>query len=115
MGEGWPAPGARVIWHSGPAGRGTVTERVVEHTPLEGQTVEVEDDSIRGSQRVSFTPASDEEVDVALRLNYELKDRSLFAWMADPLFIRRAFKAALADTLARFGTELAGARRRRVG
>ncbi len=113
--DGWPAVGARVVWRSGPAGRGTVTERVVEHVPLEELVVEVEDDSIRGRQSISFTPAGDQEVEMVLRLEYELKDRSWFAWMADPLFIRRAMRASLADTLARFGAELEGARRRRVG
>ena len=54
-------------------------------------------------------------MEITLQLEYELKDRSLLAWMADPLFIRRAMRTSLAGTLARFGAELEGAKRRRVG
>src|SRR5581483_5949391 len=56
----WPESGARVVWESGPAGRGTVTETVLSHEPLRGQTVEVRDDSISARQSVSFTPAEDQ-------------------------------------------------------
>ena len=38
----WPEPGAVVTWESGPAGRGRVVERVVEHEPLKGQTIDVQ-------------------------------------------------------------------------
>ena len=62
----WPQLGASVVWESGPAGRGRVVERVVAHEPLRGQTVEVQDDSIRGRQSVAFAPAGD-AVEVALR------------------------------------------------
>ena len=50
---GWPHAGASVTWSSGPAGRGRVVERVVEHEPLAGQELEVEDDSLRGRQRIT--------------------------------------------------------------
>lgn len=103
----WPGVGASVVWESGPAGRGRVTERVTEHEPLSGQSVEVEDDSIRGRQTVTFTPV-DEGVEVALSLEYELKARSFISPLIDALFIRRAMAASLRSTLARFGAELSG-------
>ncbi|MBV9311085.1 MAG: SRPBCC family protein [Solirubrobacterales bacterium] len=102
----WPEVGASVTWRSGPAGRGQVREQVVAYEPLEGQTVEVEDDSIRGRQSVAFIPASD-GVEVQLSLTYELKKRSLFSPVVDWLFIRRAFGTSLQATLTRFGAELA--------
>jgi uncharacterized membrane protein len=111
----WPAVGAEVVWQSGPAGRGRVSERVVAHELLAGQTVEVRDDSIRGRQSVSFSPASEEEVEITLRLEYELHKRSLFTPILDALFIRRAIAQSLRDTLSRFGAELEGTRQRRVG
>src|SRR5438874_59655 len=55
----WPNPGAVVHWESGPAGRGSVTEKVLEYEPLTGQTMLVEDDSISGRQRVAFAPSPD--------------------------------------------------------
>jgi hypothetical protein len=105
----WPEQGGRIVWESGPAGRGHVTEKVAAHSPLGGQTVDVDDDSILGRQSVSFTPA-DENVEVQLKLEYEIKRRSLFTPLVDWLFIRRAMETSLRTTLGRFGVELADVR-----
>jgi hypothetical protein len=105
----WPEAGASVTWQSGPAGRGRVVERVVSHEALDGQTLEVEDDSIRGRQTVTFTP-DDEGVAVVLSLEYEIKGRSPLTPLIDLLFIRPAFRNSIRATLHRFGVELAAAR-----
>jgi hypothetical protein len=105
----WPGRGAGVVWQSGPAGRGRVSERVIAHEPLSGQTVEVSDDSISGRQTVAFVPAA-EGVEVALTLEYELRRRSVVTPMVDLLFIRRAMEGSLASTLAHFAIELADRR-----
>jgi hypothetical protein len=110
----WPQRGASVTWESGPAGRGRVVERVVAHEPLAGQTVEVQDDSIKGRQAVTFAPAG-ERVNVELSLEYEIRQRSLLTPLVDVLFIRRAFRASLQSTLHRFGLELESARDASVG
>ncbi len=101
----WPGVGATVTWESGPAGRGIVTERVLSYEPLAGQTVEVQDDSIRGHQTVTFTPVR-ERVEVALALTYELRKRSVFTPLVDVLFIRGAMERSLRATLMRFAAEL---------
>ena len=72
----WPQSGAVVVWVSGPAGRGQVTERVLSYEQLHGQTLEVDDDAVHGVQMVSFTPL-DDGVEVNLRLEYRIKKRSL--------------------------------------
>ena len=108
----WPAAGATVVWESGPAGRGRVTEHVLAHEPLRGQTLEVEDDSIRGRQSVTFMPA-DPGVEVALELEYELRRNSIPMRITDLLFIRRAMTDSLRITVGRFGVELEAARRGR--
>ena len=107
--EAWPEAG-QVRWESGPAGRGVVVERVVSFEPLVGQTVEVEDDSIRGRQTVAFVPL-DGDVAVTLRFAYELKRRSPLLALVDLLFIRRAMTQSLEQTLSRFGAELQASRR----
>ena len=114
VGAGWPRVGAEVHWQSVPAGRGQVTERVVEYEPLSGHTVEVEDDAIRGRQTVTFSPENG-KVAVALSLSYELKQRSLLMPLVDVVFIRRSMTRALEQTLARFGVELEAARRPDLG
>jgi hypothetical protein len=103
-----------VVWRSGPAGRGTVTERVVERLALEGQTVEVRDDSIKGHQRVAFLP-EDDGVEITLSLEYELARRTLFTPLVDLLFIRKAFERSLSNTLERFAAELRTVRRTTLG
>ena len=100
----WPEPGAVVTWESGPAGRGRVVERVVEHRPLQGQTSEVSDPSISGRQSVAFAPVAD-GVEVTLALSYALNRRSPVTPVIDLLFIRRAIVSSLQTTLARFAHE----------
>ena len=68
--------GGGVIWDSGPAGRGRVTERVVAYAPADGQTVEVTDDTITGRQAVTFAAVGD-GVEVSVALEYRLRHRSL--------------------------------------
>jgi hypothetical protein len=109
----WPGVGAEVRWRSGPAGRGEVVERVLAYELLDGQELEVQDDSIRGRQRVTFVP-EDEGVTVELSLSYELKRRSPLMALVDLLFIRRAMTTSLSSTLHRFGAELEAARARSV-
>jgi Polyketide cyclase / dehydrase and lipid transport len=111
---GWPAAGGRIVWQSGPAGRGRVSETVTAHTPLGGQSVDVDDDSITGRQTVAFAPtrSADDMVEVALSLEYEIKRRSIFMPVVDRLFIRRAMEGSLRATLTRFGVELADVRAR---
>jgi hypothetical protein len=100
----WPEPGAVVTWESGPAGRGRVVERVVEHRPLQGQTSDVSDPSISGRQSVAFAPVAD-GVEVTLALSYALNRRSPVTPVIDLLFIRRAIVSSLQTTLARFAHE----------
>ena len=100
----WPEAGARLVWESPPKGRGRVQERVTAYEPRTGQTVEVEDERLRGTQAVTFEAAGD-EVRVTLALDYELKQRNLFTPLVDRLFVRRELSDSLRRTLARFGHE----------
>jgi len=101
----WPAVGSGVVWESGPAGRGGVTERVVAYEQLGGQTVEVQDDSIDASQSVTFTPL-DAGCEVTLTLDYRIRRRSIITPVIDALFVRNAWASSLRSTLARFAIEL---------
>lgn len=110
----WPQPGSTVVWQSGPAGRGRVTELVDSYVPLEGYTVEVEDDSITGRQSVAFEPDQD-WVQVGLALRYRIKRRSPLTPLIDVLFVRRLMTTSLEKTLSGFGAALAESRRSGVG
>ena len=105
----WPHAGARVLWDSNPGGRGRVQERVIAYAAREGQTLEVEDEKIRGTQRIAFNP-TETGVTVTLELRYELKDAKPGMPLIDLLFIRRPQREALERTLRRFRTEVTAER-----
>jgi uncharacterized membrane protein len=105
----WPHAGARVLWDSAPGGRGRVQERVTAYAAREGQTAEVDDEKIRGTQRVAFAPDAD-GVTVTLSLDYQLKDPRAVMALVDVFFIRRQQRESLQRTLRRFRTEVASER-----
>jgi hypothetical protein len=105
----WPRQGARVLWDSQPGGRGRVQERVTSYVARGGQTLDVEDEKLRGTQRVGFTPLED-GVMVALELTYSLKEQRPGMALVDLLFIRRPQRESLERTLRRFRTEVAAER-----
>jgi polyketide cyclase/dehydrase/lipid transport protein len=101
----WPHAGARLVWDSWPEGRGRVMEEVVGYEARVGQSLAVEDDKLRGTQRVAFSP-HEGGVTVSLELEYELKDPRLRFAPLDILFIRRPQRESLERTLRRFAAEL---------
>ena len=105
----WPHEGARLLWDSNPGGRGRVQERVTAYAAREGQTLEVEDEKITGTQRVTFTP-TESGVTVTLDLRYEVKDSKPGKPVVDLLFIRRPQRDSLMRTLRRFRTEVTAER-----
>ena len=106
----WPEVGARLLWQSPPKGRGLVQERVQAFEARTGQTLEVEDERLRGVQTVGFQ-ADGDQVRVTLALEYELKETSPLSPLVDRLFIRRSLGDSLRRTLTRFTYE----RRSEVG
>ena len=101
----WPAVGARVVWDSYPGGRGRVMEQVVGYEARVGQSLAVEDEQIRGTQRVSFVPHQG-GVTVSLELDYELKQPRGKFGAFDLVFVRRPQREALERTLRRFAREV---------
>jgi hypothetical protein len=101
----WPDVGAQLLWASPPRGRGLVRERVTAYTPRTGQTREVEDERLSGTQTVAFEVADADHVQVTLTLDYELKERNAFTPLVDRFFIRRELTDSLRRTLTRFGHE----------
>ena len=100
----WPAPGARAVWDSRPGGRGRVVERVTAYEARSGQTLAVEDEKLAGTQTVTFAPGPD-GVEIALELDYEIKNANVFTPLTDALFIRRALRESLKRSLLRFARE----------
>jgi hypothetical protein len=94
----WPSEGAKLVWTSPPAGRGTVTERVITNEPGRRFATRIFEERLTGVQTAYFAPG-----EVALELEYEVDRPKL----VDVLFIRRAQADALQRTLVRLRRELA--------
>jgi hypothetical protein len=105
----WPGVGAVLVWESLPHGRGRVLERVLEHQPGRGQTLEVSDERLTGHQRVEFEELEG-GVAIALSLDYRLRQGAAISILVDRLFVRRALGDSMRRTLSRFGRELAADR-----
>jgi len=101
----WPRAGAEVIWDSFPGGRGRVLEEVLAYEARVGQSLAVEDEKIRGTQRVSFLP-HEAGVTVSLELDYDLKEQRGLFGAFDLVFVRRPQRESLERTLRRFAAEL---------
>jgi hypothetical protein len=108
---GWPAEGT-LTWDSVPQGRGRVIERVVRYEPRVGQTVEVDDIKILGTQTVGFQALEDDRTRMTLELDYHVKEMrgGPLGKVVDWLFIRPRQREALARTLHRFARELVAER-----
>jgi hypothetical protein len=102
----WPHAGAEVVWDSPPGGRGRVWETVESYEPRVGQTLSIEDEKMRGTQRVTFEPRH-EACTVRVELDYEIRQRRGFTALVDLLFVRRPMTDSLRRTLQRFAFELA--------
>lgn len=101
--EQWPAPGSKVVWESGPAGRGRVTEKIREQGDFHVVS-DVFDAQMAAVQTARFVPAEG-GCEVILALDYELARGGPLRRLTDVLFIRRALAMALERTLNRFSIE----------
>ena len=101
--DGWPQHG-RLAWNGVPGGRERVLETVTAYEPRAGQSLQVEDAALRGTQRVAFSPGADTTT-VTLELVYELKQRSPLTPLLDLFVTRRRLAASLQRTLEAFARE----------
>jgi hypothetical protein len=97
----WPNEGAKLVWTSGPAGRGQVTERVIASEPGARFATQIFEERLTGVQTTYFVPG-----EVAMELEYELQKRGPLSRLVDAVFVRRAQSEALLRTLVRFRREL---------
>jgi Polyketide cyclase / dehydrase and lipid transport len=103
-GAGWPEAGSRVVWESTPAGRGRVTEKVMEGEGPDRFVTMVFEERLNGTQ--TFRVVESEAGSRAeLALEYELTKYGPLGLVADAIFIRRAIRDSLRRTLTRFSVE----------
>lgn len=109
-GDGYPERGGTLSWESTPAGRGRVTERVIEHEPRRLHRVEYSDPGSSGQLETRFemVPAGERvrRTRVSQKLSYELREAGPFGAITDVLFIRSQMRGSLERTLAELRLEV---------
>jgi uncharacterized protein YndB with AHSA1/START domain len=103
--NGFPDAGGALRWASGPAGRGVVVERVLEHEPRRLHRISFEDPETTGELTASFAIQGDGTL-VTQELDYRLRHRGPFAKLTDLLFIRSQMRGSLSRSLARLKLEV---------
>jgi hypothetical protein len=107
--DGYPEVGGTLAWHSVPAGRGRVSERVLEHEPRRIHRIAFSDPDSEGelAARFAIEPGGEERpaTRVTLELEYRLYRRDLFMRLSDVFFIRGQLRGSLQRSLARFRAE----------
>lgn len=101
---GYPEDGGTLVWRSTPSGRGTVTERVIEHQPRRLHRIAFSDPQSSGELTTKFE-IEGESTRVTLELDYSLPRSGGLAWLTDRLFVRSQVMRSLQRTLAAFARE----------
>jgi len=108
--SGYPERGGTLRWRSIPAGRGEVTEQVLEHEPRSLHRVRFSDPESEGELAASFE-ISGEGVEVTQAMHYRIRHPGIFGPFTDILFVRRQVAASLARSLDRLKYEVESSER----
>lgn len=106
--EGYPAQGGCLRWRSTPAGRGEVSEEVLEHRPRGLHRIAFTDPQTDGELRTTFA-IEGARVRVTQELSYRLRGGGPFAALTDFLFIRSQQRRSLQRSLDALGRVVEGA------
>lgn len=108
--DGFPERGGTLSWESSPAGRGRVSERVLEHEPRRIHRAEYKDPGSQGELETSFEmlPAEGEErrTQIRQKLTYELHEGGPLSAITDRLFIRSQQQRSLQRSLGELRAEI---------
>jgi hypothetical protein len=103
--DGYPEPDGTLRWRSGRAGRGEVTERVLEHRPRRLHRIAFDDPQAAGELTTRFA-VTDAGTTVGQELTYRLRRGGVLARITDALFVRSQMRASLARSLLALRAEL---------
>jgi hypothetical protein len=99
--EGYPEAGGVLRWRSIPAGRGEVTERVLEHEHRRRHLIAFADPAMEGELETVFE-IEGEGTRVSQRLEYRLLDRGPIARLGAVLFVRSQVRQSVQRSLLAF-------------
>ena len=103
--SGYPESGGSLRWTSGAAGRGEVTERVLEHEPRRLHRIAFADPETEGELAVTFA-IDGEGTLITQEQDYRLRRGGPFAKLTDMLFIRSQMRGSLARSLGHLKLEI---------
>ena len=103
--EGYPEEGGTLVWQSNPAGRGTVTERVLAHEPRTLHRIAFEDPQSSGELTTRFA-IEGEATRLTLELAYTVGGGGPLSKLTDMLFARSQVIASLRRTLMDFRADV---------
>lgn len=102
--NGYPLEGGTLSWRSTPAGRGNVSERVLEHEPRRQHRIAFTDDESSGELLTTFTMEK-QKVRVRQEMTYRLLEEKPLHTLTDRFFVRPQMRRSLARSLARLAVE----------
>jgi hypothetical protein len=104
--EGYPEVGGTLRWRSNPAGRGEVSERVLEHEPRRSHRIAFTDPQAEGELATTFA-IEGESTRITQELTYRLRARAaLGKWLTERLFVRGQVRRSLEHSLSLFKAEV---------
>jgi len=95
--EGYPEEGGTLRWRSTPAGRGEVTEKVLEHEPRRTHRIAFSDPTMSGELSTRFA-VEGQGTRVTQALDYRLAERGVFAFLG-AFFVRSQVARSVQRTL----------------
>jgi hypothetical protein len=104
----WPQAGARRVWVTPPGGRGLISEIATAYTAGKGQTLDFEDERVRGVQDVRL---ESDGVRTRITVSIDLATKARLA-PARKWWLRRQLGDSLRWSLRRFSYEFAAERER---
>jgi uncharacterized protein YndB with AHSA1/START domain len=103
--SGYPEVGGTLRWRTNPAGRGEVTERVLEHEPRTRHLISFSDPESEGELETVFEIEGD-GVAVTQRMSYKVLHPGPLGPLTDIFFVRRQVAASLARSLEHLRSEV---------
>jgi hypothetical protein len=103
--DGYPEAGGSLRWSSTPAGRGEVTEQVLEHEPRRVHRIAFSDPTSKGELVTSFA-IKGSGTEIQQKIDYALRSGGPFTWITDRLFIRSQVRGSMRRSLERLRAEL---------
>ncbi len=107
--NGYPLEGADLRWRSTAAGRGDVSERVLQHEPRRVHRIDFADPRTEGELLTGFRMQGEGTI-VEQKLTYKLTSGGAFGWVSDKLFIRSQQRGSMRRSLLALKREVEGSR-----